>query len=777
MGLGKAQPLDATVMTPLGRCRMGDVRVGSFVVGMDGKPKVVKGVFPQGVKKTYKVTFSDGSSTECCDEHLWSVRTSMDEYLGKDFKVRKTSELMNDLRDTSGNLKWGIPITKKVEYIGTRHVIPPYTLGVLIGDGSLSHGNVTLTNASEHIYRRVVEDVSIDIDLIARRIPVEKNNTFKISIVRSSGKIPFNRFSRELERLNLNTTAYYKHIPSEYLFGTSNVREDLLCGLLDTDGYVAKDGTIQYTSASLRLCEDVRFLAQSLGCVVAPTKHKKTNIDTDAYTVTLKIAEGLNVISKPEKLSRIKKIVKYKPCRKIVSIDFVGYKESQCISVEGEHYLTDQYIVTHNTLSSLEVARHHLSNMRMMGVHNPKFLVIMPKSASSTWRAQCMEHTPDMYNSMVMLPYSRLKEARQLVMYYDFRLVICDESHYLKNPEALRSDEMANLLNLLHESRGGFKGGRFVFLSGTPMLNNAAELYSTWAVLGSPNVVEASIRLKDPDRYEKWAKNFSKRKESTWEKFGGIGKDGKAIKQTKKGSTFEGVDNVELLNKLLAPIVHYRRVSDCIDLPEKEEIPIDLNIDDDKLLKDADIEKPEAHMALLERLSRAKAPHMIEWVSEFLKYTPKDEQLVVFSMYKEPIFTLKEKFPKDVVLVTGDESTGEREGNVLAFQSGKKRVIALTYGAGSEALNLQMCKKALYLGYPWTDGKLRQAMARIWRQGQSDFTLHYFLTSGQNDRRILRLVRSKEEATTEVEDALLTNKNDVPQIWQPNIIPSLDFFI
>ncbi len=73
MGLGKAQPLDALILTPDGWRRMGEIKVGDLVTGSDGKPTRVTGVYPQGEREVFRVTFSDGATTECCDEHLWAV--------------------------------------------------------------------------------------------------------------------------------------------------------------------------------------------------------------------------------------------------------------------------------------------------------------------------------------------------------------------------------------------------------------------------------------------------------------------------------------------------------------------------------------------------------------------------------------------------------------------------------------------------------------------------------------------------------------------------------
>lgn len=72
-GIGKEQPLDAEIITPDGIKTMGDMKVGSKVIGQDGKAYNVVGVYPQGVKPVYKISFSDGSFTECGLEHLWKI--------------------------------------------------------------------------------------------------------------------------------------------------------------------------------------------------------------------------------------------------------------------------------------------------------------------------------------------------------------------------------------------------------------------------------------------------------------------------------------------------------------------------------------------------------------------------------------------------------------------------------------------------------------------------------------------------------------------------------
>lgn len=93
-GTGKAQPLSCLVRTVGGWKPMGDVVVGDRVVTPRGVTAGVVGVFPQGVTDVFSVVMEDGRLTFASGDHLWRARVD-----GGGWEVVRTSDMLAALRD------------------------------------------------------------------------------------------------------------------------------------------------------------------------------------------------------------------------------------------------------------------------------------------------------------------------------------------------------------------------------------------------------------------------------------------------------------------------------------------------------------------------------------------------------------------------------------------------------------------------------------------------------------------------------------------------------
>lgn len=153
---GKAQPLTSGVLTPSGYVRMGDVQVGDVVLDGGGRPCSVLGVFPQGRRPIYRITFNDRTAIEVADNHLNSVFSKAKGNRRVD-QVVETLKL-KEMVERKGSRFWvDIPVVDC--WADEDITIDPYLLGALIGDGSLTayekYSNFQFCNSEPDIVDKV----------------------------------------------------------------------------------------------------------------------------------------------------------------------------------------------------------------------------------------------------------------------------------------------------------------------------------------------------------------------------------------------------------------------------------------------------------------------------------------------------------------------------------------------------------------------------------------------------------------------------------------------
>lgn len=366
-GSGKAQPLDARVLTPNGWTLMGELHPGSVVSTPDGKTANVIEVFPQGEKDIYRVLFSDGSCAECCDEHLWYTKTQKDRDLKREGSVKTLKEIRLSLRyGASEKRNHSIPMVRPIEFNDQELPIDPYVLGALLGDGGLSGSSPILSSQDEGILCKFVFELS-DYSLTLRNV---EGSNCDYRIVQESNH-NFNYLKRSLDDLNLwGTKSNTKFIPKTYKFNSIEKRLQLLRGLMDTDGYISKNGmsTVFYTVSSV-LALDVQELVQSLGGKATLTTKSPTYSHNDeeksgqlCWCVNISMPPDINPFSISRKAERYVAKTKYEPTRYIDKVELVGKKQAQCILLDSQDhlYITDNYVVTHNTICALAYALHQL---------------------------------------------------------------------------------------------------------------------------------------------------------------------------------------------------------------------------------------------------------------------------------------------------------------------------------------------------------------------------------------------------------------------------------
>lgn len=756
-GLGKAQSLTSRISTPFGWKLMGAIKIGDKVNGADGKIYEVSGVFPQGIRKVYKVLFNDGFSCECDIEHLWTVRDQNRRRRGEGWAVKSLSELIkwgiehtpHENRLKSGRqpaLKWEIPTAEPAYKKEKDYIIHPYILGALIGDGYICGTTVTISipDFQFEIHDKISQLLPTDLKLYANRYPtcpqynITQNTTTKK-----------NPYKAEIKRLKLNVKGPIKFIPRFYLEGSVDQRKQLLYGLMDTDGSCKKNRTTFHTVSTL-LAYDIAELVQSLGGVAIVRKYDRTkhgkgfeyqvNIRTSFCPFTLQ--------AKCDHWSENKRIF---ASRYIKSVEYVREDFVQCISVTSPDnlYLTDNYIVTHNTIQTIcailmlkkypaviccpatlklnwksEIEK--FSNLKAM---------ILEDSNKQSWMRYFEAGRADVfitnYESLKKYFVEKMPEsgrfmAKQIILRSEWskvRVFVIDESHRAKDP---KTQQTRLLLRL------GFQKEHVFLLTGTPVVNKPIDLYPQLAIMGKLH-------------------HFGDKK--------GF------IERYCDGGT--GANNLKELKFLMNKYCYFKRNKRDVltEIPPKQRQTLVCEINNRKeydlaeneftrWLRNAGssekgIEKSLqaeflVKMGVLRKISAlGKIPTVIEYAEDIMS---SGEKVVLFAHHREIFEKLYAHFP-EALFVTGGISQEKRTANVNAFQNDPKRKLIICGNKpGGVGITLTASSNIGIIEYPWHWAECLQIEDRLDRIGQLNSVMAtYFFGKDTIDQRLFDIIQEKKD--------------------------------
>jgi phosphate starvation-inducible PhoH-like protein len=364
---GRAQPAFTPVLTPDGFRPIGDLRVGDLVVGSNGEPTVVLGVYPQGEKEIFRVSAQDGASTLACGDHLWAVRTAADRRRGKPNRVLTTTDMIGNLRSAHQH-RYELPVLSgPVRFPAQDVPMDPYALGLLLGDGCLTGSTTPSFATGDPELADALEEL-----LPGMRVRHKSGPDYVLNRIRQAGESvtianPVTAITRELGLCG--TRSESKFIPAMYLYNSPEVRLAVLQGLLDTDGgpvaQLNRSCRIHYTTTSPQLRDDVTFLARSLGGVVygrtrlaagripGRANGRPVPYRNDAYCLDLRLPPNLQPFRLRRKLERYEASGGGRPMRFLTKIEPAGVAEAVCIQVAAGDslYVTEDFLVTHNTLN------------------------------------------------------------------------------------------------------------------------------------------------------------------------------------------------------------------------------------------------------------------------------------------------------------------------------------------------------------------------------------------------------------------------------------------
>lgn len=718
------------------------------------------------MKKVYKITFSDRTITECCDDHLWAVITPTNKAKRKPYEILPLKHIRKNLTYSNGNRRYYIPMTEPVRFERKEVPLDPYLLGYILANGSLGGSGAGISIPDDETLMRLLSLLPEGISMTGKGIDY--------SFVKSRGATEFkNVMKGVLNNLGLmGKLANGKFIPKVYLQNSMDNRIALFQGLMDGDGYAALNSTIQYTSVSKRLAYGVRELVHSFGGSARIKKHRTTysykgerRRGQDAYTLTIALPRGIYPFRLSRKSERHVDRKKYLPTRAFKSVEYVGKKECVCIKVDAldSLYLTNNYILTHNTPQALVWVKKHLRGTR----NTPGPVVVLcPKTIMGVWRQQAKEHvgiqTVLLEHMKVPKKVNRLARRKDRLIYvinYDIlgdpkrrdswcrwlksirpAAVIADEAHYLSNPQAKRTRYFRKLVN----------GVRHVLLlTGTPITHRPAEL---WSLINT-------VRPKLFPSFRRFGTRYCQPEWTPW------------------GVKYRGAARLKELHKVLKQSGAFirRRKEDVLkDLPPKVRVVVPVELDQMDEYRQAEreflrwLKRTHPHKAnkgrrnealvrlgyLIRLVGQLKLRRVKEWVDEFLEDNP--GKLLAFGVHRSVLKDLEQNYQDIAVRVDGSVTGRKRDHAIARFLKDRKCRLFFGNNAAITGWSGKGVSYGMFFELFWKPGDHNQAEDRLHGLGRGvagvSSTWYYLIGKGTVEEKVCKLIQKKQDILDQVLD-------------------------
>jgi hypothetical protein len=230
-------------------------------------------------------------------------------------------------------------VSKGVESKDIFNGIPPYLLGLWLGDGRKQAFTILVNKEEE-------PELLHYLGMIAqmKNIPFELKKSDSSKIV----EFAFKGINQSLRDIGVYNN---KHIPEQYLRSSIETRLQLLAGLIDSDGYSDKSKNIIEIGLSKKhIVESIRFIALSCGISCSNIQEATTNFGTKSYSVSLS-GDLFRIPIITKKKSFEDYIPKTIGRRNKVSVEYLDKGDYVGIQVDGENDDERKLILSDFTLS------------------------------------------------------------------------------------------------------------------------------------------------------------------------------------------------------------------------------------------------------------------------------------------------------------------------------------------------------------------------------------------------------------------------------------------
>jgi ABC-type nitrate/sulfonate/bicarbonate transport system ATPase subunit len=357
-----------------------DVERGDLLMGPDSKSRTVLAL-GRGYDQLYRIVPSKGDAYVVNSAHILPLRLCRSKRSRARLEEVSVTNYLKKSRTFKNRAKmYRAPC---IEFPKQEVPVDPYLFGLWLGDGDADSPTITTKDGE------VVEAINA----LALAAGAETSQYVygkhcpKYRIVNKKGS---GRSSGAFLTTLRSTGAFRnKHIPSVYTANTSNIRRDLLAGLLDSDGSLASN-CFDFISKSRELSEGVCYVARSLGLAAYITSCIK-QCQTGATGIYHRVCISGDIDSIPVRVPR-KKPSPRKQIKNVLNVGFsveeAGYGEYFGFQLDGDGlFLLGDFTVTHNT---------QLSRI-MTGLQDPSFGQVLVGADRKPIQAGMVGYVPQNY--------------------------------------------------------------------------------------------------------------------------------------------------------------------------------------------------------------------------------------------------------------------------------------------------------------------------------------------------------------------------------------------
>lgn len=270
---GKLLCDETPIPTPDGWKILKDIQVGDKVFDEKGVPCNVVDVHQALPEKTYRLTFKDGCTIDCCSEHQWCTltfadRRACDQRAGGNFPedwanrpAVTTQAIVDTFRHRGKDYNHSVPLALPLDLPAKDLGIDPYLFGLWLGDGTSVRSDIT-TMDPEIVSAFEAQGFALE---VRKTNSPSKAKCYKIGPNVDAPTGPRTKFGQQLYSLGVFGKDR-KHIPSKFLRASREQRLALLQGLMDTDGYVnCTCSSVEFSNSNPLIVKAFVELARSLG--------------------------------------------------------------------------------------------------------------------------------------------------------------------------------------------------------------------------------------------------------------------------------------------------------------------------------------------------------------------------------------------------------------------------------------------------------------------------------------------------------------------------------